>query len=343
MIYKYEVIHVSILYISDPSAKLSYDENRILAIYPDGLKNSFPVETVESITLLTKAQLSTDCIEQCLKHGIPVTFLSKGGRYFGRLVSTQHANPGLQRKQCSLYDTPFALALAQRIIKAKVNNQLVVLRRYARSRDIDLKALEEKIIILTRKISVASDIKELMGYEGQCAKIYFEGMSKCIDPQFSFKGRSRRPPRDEFNSLISLGYSILLNEIYGEIENKGLHPYFGFMHRDSEHHPTLASDLLEEWRAVIIDSMAMSLINGHEISKDCFRMGDDEHPGCFLTRDGLKIFLKKLENKLQTKVKYLPYVSNAVTFRRGIALQLGRLSEAIREEDAALYEPIIIR
>lgn len=337
------VFYLSILYVSDPEAKIAFIENRVVANYADGVQQSFPVEGVESITLLTKVQISTKCMEQCLKRGIPVAFFSKDGHYFGRLVSTGHVNAALQRRQSTLYDTPFSLELSRRLIAAKIKNQLVVMRRYARSKEADLQKLEEKIYSFYKKVSHLDTIEEIMGYEGQCAKLYFQGLSLCIDTEFAFKGRSRRPPRNPFNSLISLGYSVLMNEIYNEIETKGLNPYFGFMHRDAENHPTLASDMLEEWRAVLIDSMAMSLINGHEMSWEHFFMGDDEHPGCYLTKDGLRIFLKKLEKKLQVRAKYLPYVTNQVTFRRAIALQLGRLTEAIKEGEAGIYEPITIR
>jgi len=134
-----------------------------------------------------------------------------------------------------------------------------------------------------------------------------------------------------------------LNEIYNEIENRGLNPYFGFMHQDHEKHPTLASDLLEEWRAALIDSLSMSLINGHELLEEHFVLGTIEKPGCFLTKEGLKIYLKKLEKKLQTKVNYLSYAPYPVTFRRAIALQTARLAKAISEGDASVYEPLIIR
>lgn len=334
---------MSILYISDAGTELGIEDNRIVAKTPEGMKRAIPVETVESITLLTKAHITTACMEACMKRGISVSFFSKGGRYFGRLISTAHVNTSLQRRQSELYDTPFAMKLSQKLIRAKITNQLVVLRRYAHSKKIDISDLEKPIRIYITKTDITKNVKELMGYEGQSAKLYFEGLSRCISPEFSFQGRSRRPPMDEFNSLISLGYSVLMNEIYAEVENKGLHPYFGFMHRDAEKHPTLVSDMLEEWRSVIIDAMAMSLINGHEISKEHFRMGDDEHPGCFLTRDGLRIFLKKLEKKLQTNMHYLSYVSNAVSFRRAVALQIGRLAEAIAEGEAESYEPIVIR
>jgi CRISPR-associated protein Cas1 len=181
-----------------------------------------------------------------------------------------------------------------------------------------------------------------MGFEGQGAKAYFDGLSNLINPQFEFHGRSKRPPMDEFNSMISLGYSVIMNEVYSKIEEKGLNPYFGFMHRDKENHPTLASDMMEEWRAVIVDSTVMSMINGHEIQKDDFVFNLDE-PGCYLTKNGIKLYLSKLEKKLQTEVRYLDYVNHSVSFRRGISMQMDTLAKAIEYEDAKIYKPIEIR
>lgn len=101
------------------------------------------------------------------------------------------------------------------------------------------------------------------------------------------------------------------------------------MHRDKEKHPTLASDMMEEWRAVIVDSTVMSMINGHEIQKGDFVMDLDE-PGCFLTKNGLKTYLSKLEKKLRTEVRYLNYIDYAVSFRRGIVLQIEIIKAFIR-------------
>lgn len=157
-----------------------------------------------------------------------------------------------------------------------------------------------------------------------------------------FHGRSRRPPLDEFNSMIGLGYSVLMNEIYGKIEEKGLNPYFGFMHRDAENHPTLVSDLMEEWRAVIVDATVMSIINGNEVSKDEFN-NNLEEPGCYLNKKGVGILIKKLERKLQTDVRYLDYIDYPVDFRHAMLLQVNQLIKAMESEDASLYHPILIR
>ena len=180
-------------------------------------------------------------------------------------------------------DEQFRLNFSKRIINAKIRNQIVILRRYARNRENDIQRAVIEMQNMYRKLETAQHIEQVMGYEGTAAKIYFRELGKLIDPAFAFTGRNRRPPRDPFNSLISLGYSIILNELYGKIEGKGLNPYFGVMHSDREKHPTLASDLMEEWRAVLIDSIALGMLNGHELVREDFYSGTDQ-PGVFWKR-----------------------------------------------------------
>ncbi|MGP1441458.1 MAG: CRISPR-associated endonuclease Cas1 [Anaerovoracaceae bacterium] len=333
---------MSILYVNENGASIGIKSNRIVVLSKDKSFRSIPLETLDGITILGKSQLTTDCMETCLKKGIPVAFFSKGGRFFGRLISTGHVKAALQRKQGELYDKDFSLGLSKKIVAAKIRNQLVLLKRYAKNEAVDIQTEEKSIKALFGKIVLANSISELMGYEGNVARMYFKGLSKCINQDFAFKGRNRRPPRDPFNSMISLGYSILLNEIYSEIEQKGLNPYFGFLHRDAENHPTLASDLMEEWRAILVDATVMSLINGNEISLDEFEI-DYENGGCYISKEGLNIFLRKFEKKLQTKIKYLKYVDYSVSFRQAIALQTSHLVKAVEAEDYNIYEPIVIR
>lgn len=333
---------MSLLYVNENGAVIGVEANRCIVKYKDGMKKAIPLETLEGITLMGHSQMTSQCVEECMERGIPVTYFSKGGRYFGRLMSTGHVNVERQRKQSALYDTEFAVRLAKKILSAKIKNQSVVLRRYEKSKGLVLKEEQKMLEICRNKIMDSGRICEMIGFEGQAAKYYFRGLSNCLEEEFQFQGRSRRPPKDEFNSMINLGYSVLMNEIYCKIEMKGLNPYFGFFHRDAEKHPTLASDMMEEWRAVIVDATVMSMVNGHEISKDDFAY-DLEYPGCYLSRNGLKIFLNKLERKLQTEIRYLKYVDYPVSFRRGILLQMECLARAIEEEEADLYEPILIR
>lgn len=333
---------MGLLYINESGAVIGVEANKCTVQYKDGMKKMIPIESLEGITIMGRSQMTTQCAEECMVRGIPVAYFSKGGRYFGRLMSTGHINVERQRRQSELYDTEFSLQLSKNIINAKIKNQSVVLKRYEKSKGLLLNEEQKMMDICRNKVLRCERIEESIGFEGQAARYYFQGLSKCIDDLFKFQGRSRRPPLDEFNSMISLGYSILMNEVYCKIEMKGLNPYFGFLHRDAEKHPTLASDMMEEWRAVIVDATAMSMINGHEIHKEHF-ISDLEEPGYYLTKDGLKLYLNKLEKKFQTSVRYLKYVDYPVSFRRAILLQMEQLVKAIEKGDANLYEPLVIR
>ena len=272
---------MSYLYVCEQGATIGITENRFQVKYKDGMVKSIPAETLEVIEVFGKIQITTQCVTECLKRGVNILFYSTQGAYFGRLISTNHVNVQRQRMQEKVTeDKKFRLDFSRCIINAKIRNQIVVLRRYARNRENDIRRAVIEMQNMYRKLETAQSIEQLMGYEGTAAKIYFRELGRLIDPAFAFAGRNRRPPRDPFNSVISLGYSIILNELYGKIEGKGLNPYFGVMHSDREKHPTLASDLMEEWRAVLIDSVALSMLNGHELQREDFYSGTDQ-PGVF--------------------------------------------------------------
>ena len=331
---------MSHLYFERPGTVVGIRSNQCMIRFPNGISQTVPIESIESVTLLCPAQLTEQFMTVCLKKNIPVSYFSKGGTYFGRLVSTDNVNTKRQRIQCSLYDTPFALKFAERVLQAKLHNQEVILKRYARYRSVDVTDTIKTVRYNHDRISQCKQIPEMLGHEGMAAKAYFSGLSRLIDPQFAFHGRNKRPPKDPFNTLISLGYSILMNELYGRIEAKGLNPFFGLIHRDDEKHPTLASDLMEEWRAILVDATALSLLNRHELGPEDFEYKDE---GCYLTKDGLATFLEKFHDKMQTQTHYLSYEKGAADFYHAINLQMDHFAKAIETEDVSCYTPVIIR
>ncbi|MCI9102407.1 MAG: CRISPR-associated endonuclease Cas1 [Lachnospiraceae bacterium] len=334
---------MSYLYVCEHGAIIGISGNRFQVKYKDGMIKSVPAETLEVIEVFGKAQITTQCLEECLMRGVNVIFYSSYGSYYGRLISTNHVNVKRQRKQAEVgLNVKFNLEMAKRIIEAKIRNQIVILRRYARNRNSDIKRPVAEMQYMLPKIQNGISIEQIMGFEGNAAKIYFKVLGELINPDFFFTGRSRRPPLDPFNSMISLGYSIVLNEIYGKLEARGLNPYFGIMHSDREKHPTLASDLIEEWRAVLIDSIALSMLNGHELGKNDFYTDVDE-PGVFLRKEAFKLYIQKLEKKFRSQNRYLTYVDYSVSFRRAIDLQIGQLIKAIETENVDEYKPIMIR
>ena len=334
---------MSYLYVCEQGASIGITENRFQVRYKDGMIRSIPAEPLEIIEVFGKVQITTQCMEECLKRGVNILFYSTNGAYYGRLISTSHVNVQRQRRQAALdQDIEFKMNFSKKIIDAKIRNQIVILRRYARNRKADI---EQEIIAMQnmhKKLIGAKSIDQIMGYEGRAAKIYFKVLGNLIVPEFKFTGRTKRPPLDPFNSMISLGYSIVLNELYGKIEGKGLNPYFGVMHKDREKHPTLASDLMEEWRAVLIDSIALSMLNGHELVEEDFYREPDG-PGIFLTQEAFKKYIKKLEVKFRTENNYLSYTDYSVSFRKALDLQVGQFVKAIETGNVDEYMPVVIR
>ena len=217
-----------------------------------------------------------------------------------------------------------------------------MLKRYNRTAGI---RTDNEIIGMknaAQKLKISTSIEQILGYEGTASRCYFQGLSKIMEPAFAFDGRNRMPPQDPFNAMLSFGYTVLQNEIYGEIENRGLTPYAGFMHQDRERHATLASDLLEEWRAPIVDAAVLSMINHHEIQPEDFEK-DEVNGGIILKKSARRTFLRSLEMKMKTEMNYLSYVSEKTSFRKAIWLQVGELVRAIEQEDYNRYEPIRLR
>jgi CRISPR-associated protein Cas1 len=334
---------MSYLYVCEQGASIGLADNRFQIKCRDGMVKSIPAEALEVIEVFGKVQITTQCIEECLKRGVNILYYSTNGAYYGRLISTNHVNVQRQRLQAErTKDLDFRIAFSKRLIDAKIRNQIVVMRRYARHGNYNVERSVVEMQNMYKKLENAKSIEQVMGYEGTAAKTYFRELGRMIDPQFAFSGRTRRPPKDPFNSLISLGYSIILNEFYGKIEGKGLNPYFGVMHSDHEKHPTLASDLMEEWRAVLIDSLALSMLNGHELCKDDFYT-ETEQPGVFLEKDGFKKYIQKLENKFRTETRYLSYIDYSVSFRRAMDLQINQFVKVLETNDVELYHPVVIR
>lgn len=284
---------MSCLYITENGSKVSTRGGHFIVECQDGSERLVPKETLESMVIFGNVYLTVPCIKECMERGISVSMFSTKGKYFGRIESTSHINAKRLKHQVYLSDKEEKrVQFSKKIIMNKIHNQRVLLSRYARSSEKDIDEYIRAMKIHEKKISQCDSIEQIMGYEGNAARQYFKALSEMVKDDFKFSGRNKRPPKDAFNSMISLGYTILMYEIMGEIENRGISPYIGFMHKDIERHPTLASDLLEEWRAVIVDATVMSLIQGNEIDISEFRK-DEETGAVMISKQGVNIFIKK--------------------------------------------------
>jgi CRISP-associated protein Cas1 len=336
---------MQLLYVTEPGSYLSKDGNRLsVRKDKDAVIKTIGIEHVEGVVLVGSCNLSSGLAIELLEREIPVTWLSSTGSFFGRLEPTSGYNIERQVEQFEMHkDNTFRISLARQWVVAKLENSRGVLRRYNRRRDEGtIEQRCEQMGDSIERAKNAESINELLGIEGTGARHYFSGVSTLMPEEFQFEGRSRRPPKDPFNSLISFGYTLLLYEVFTAIVAKNLHPYLGYLHQPRRGHPSLASDLMEEWRAVIVDSLAIGLLTSRQLKPEHFRE-PAEDGGVYLTRDGSKIFLEKFEKKLRSHNQYLTYVDYPLTFRESLAFQVGALVKAIQLKDHRSYRPVIVR
>ena len=222
---------------------------------------------------------------------------------------------------------------AKKIVTSKIKNQISLLYRHKNCDDIS--ANIESMNNLKKRILFCDSIDAVRGYEGRAAVIYFRGLSK-LSGEFAFDCRSRRPPLDPFNSMLCFGYSILYNQIYSLIESKGLNPFFGFFHADGDGHASLASDLMEEWRPLIVDSSILSLMRKKMIFKEQFNK--DEDGGVYLNKDAVKTFRAYLQNKIFQKNHTVESVEEKKSYFDFISHQVSSLIRAILQKDFSLFE-----
>lgn len=331
---------MSYVYITEDGARIQKKGGKFLVGRNLEILFEIPEELLDGLVLIGSVQVSSQAMISLLQLGIPVTWISGTGKFFGRLESTSHVQVFKQQKQVVLQDSPLFLELSRKIVLAKIHNQITILRQYNRRAKSAVVSNDIEFICRIRKdIHKAANKEELMGYEGIIARIYFHALGQLVPEEFAFSKRTRQPPLDPFNTMLSFGYTLLMYDIYTAISNQGLHPYFGFLHALKNHHPALASDLMEEWRPVIVDSMALSLIHHHEITAEHFQRSEEQE-GIFLTREGRSLFIKAYEKKLHTSNQY---VDGKQSFRKSLETQAQRFGRALMEEDAELYYPVYIR
>ncbi len=259
------------LYITQPKSYLSKEGNTIL-VEQDGSKVAqLPLHAVGEIVCFGFGIVVTaPLMEHCTENGITIAYLSESGRFLGRIEGPVKGNVLLRRQQYRTADSPVAsLEIARTIVAAKVQNCRSSLTRFPRN--YPGHAATEKISSAStwlagqlESIRRCADIDKLRGLEGDSANSYFGVFDHLIVQQkesFRFGGRNRRPPLDRVNALLSFAYTLLANDLTSALESVGLDPYVGFLHADRPGRPSLALDLMEEFRASFVDRLVVNLIN----------------------------------------------------------------------------------
>lgn len=331
MAFVYVVEHGSVVGIDGGSMTIKCGE----------IENKIPKETIEGVSIFSKSQMTGQCIQFCLENNIRISYFTSAGRYLGSALPACSASAERIRKQVQcVADDEFALTLSKKIIEAKINNQLVNLKRHIRYSKLDPKENLFHIRNARRHAAEVETKRVLMGYEGIASCSYFKIISELLNDSWKFRRRVQRPAKDPFNVMLNLGYSLLMKEIVGELENRGINPYIGILHSGHDNCPALACDLIEEWRPVIVDSTVMSMAEAGDITPDMFEMECDR---CVMSSAGIKLLLSKIEEKMYTEQKYLEYISKPMTFRQAIWHQAEKMGKAIDNDNPLVYSPIKIR
>lgn len=265
---------------------------------------SLPLAHVDSLILLGNISLTTPAIHALLRRGVPVVFLSAQGEYLGRLEGELSPHVPLRKMQYLRHsEENFVLEMARRFVRAKLAHQRAMLQRYQRTHPgISLcdfiQALDRFLAELERKTTLSA----LRGLEGTATAAYFRAVRTLLHHDWGFTERNRRPPRDPVNVLLSFGYTLLAEACRGAVEAVGLDPYLGFLHEVAYNRPSLALDLMEEFRPVI-DGLVLWALNGGQIKPEDFLPGTAERP-ILLSREGQRRFLAAYEARMEMRVKH---------------------------------------
>ncbi|NMC74770.1 MAG: CRISPR-associated endonuclease Cas1 [Geobacteraceae bacterium] len=289
------------LYVDDQGASIRIRGQEVVVKKGEETLRTCPLHWLERVVLAGNVQLSTQAISLFLKEGIPISFITVHGNYRGRLLPGTHKHTALRLAQYERYRDPdFRLRQGKSLIEAKVRNSRTMLQKHHRSHpDFDCKAELAAMKGELEKVGMSESLAGLMGLEGTAAKIYFSAFGRMVRREFSFEHRSHRPPKDPVNALLSLGYTLLCNEMVTAVESIGFDPYLGYLHEIEYGRASLAVDLMEEFRW-IIDGLALSLINRGEIGAGDFQESNEN--GIMLTDHGRKLFYSRYEERMNDEV-----------------------------------------
>lgn len=312
------------LYVTTPEAYLSKDGTNIVVSVDQNPVFRIPVMNVESVVTFGYQGASPGLMRLCAENGVALSFFSPNGRFVARAQGPVKGNILLRKRQFDLLnDQEEKRRLAARFIYGKVYNSKMILRRFVRDYPSDsyvghVESAAKTLHTWASKIRMMPEIDVLRGYEGEAAAVYFDAMRYLVlssDTYFSFDGRNRRPPTDPFNAMLSFGYSMLANDCASALEGVGMDPAAGFMHALRPGRLSLALDLMEEMRGIMVDRFVISLVNNRQMSRTDFKIHtrpEDENPtSVVFTESGLKKYLAAWQARKKTELTH-PFLGERI-------------------------------
>ncbi|WP_295238412.1 type I-C CRISPR-associated endonuclease Cas1c [Veillonella sp.] len=298
------------LYVMTPDIYLATTGENVVLKKDGETLGRYPLHNIQDIVTFAYSGISPKLLERCMEQGIGIAFMTSHGRLISRMQGRSQGNILLRREQYRLCDDiERALAVAKHVITAKIYNEKWTLERYIRqySERLDtkrLKSVSNTLTAYSKQCSSAANMAHLRGIEGVAQSEYFSVFDDMILNQketFQFTTRSRRPPLDRVNALLSFMYSVLANDVASALESVGLDAYAGVMHVDRPGRISFALDLLEELRSPLVDRFVLSLINRKVVNANDF---SEESNGAVLMNDEARraVIAKWQERKKETLV-----------------------------------------
>ncbi|MGN1002654.1 MAG: type I-C CRISPR-associated endonuclease Cas1c [Oscillospiraceae bacterium] len=308
------------LFVLSEDSYLAVEGENVLVLRGEETAARFPLHTLESILSFSYKGASPALMGACAKRGVSLVFLTPRGQFLARSCGAENGNVLLRRTQYRMADLPDASCrLARSFICGKIYNCRWILERATRDHALrldvpQLKAVSAQLHELSARAAQCDDPEELRGLEGKGAAAYFGAFDQLILQQrddFAFQGRSRRPPLDPINALLSFLYTLLAHDCAAALEAVGLDSYVGFLHRDRPGRTSLALDLMEELRPILADRLALTLVNRKILEKKHFRF--EAGGAVFLSEDGRKAVLSAWQERKKEMITH-PYLGEKLSW-----------------------------
>lgn len=331
------------LYVQTPGTSLHLDGDAVRVYHPDQTgRRLLPLVRIDHLVLFSGVTPSDDLLLRCADDGRSVSWLSGSGRFRAGLIGPTHNNGIVRRAQYRATESPHRrLSIAVSIVAGKIHNARQVLLRAARDakgeRQTALRSSAETLARRLDLLAPAANIEQVLGVEGIAARDYFAAMPHLLVENIGWtvSGRNKRPPTDPLNCLLSFLYGMLRVAVQGALDQVGLDPYIGFLHTVRPGKPALALDLMEEFRPLLVDRLALTLLNRRELTPACFEvLPNGAHR---LTDSGRKAVLAAWQTSRQ---RNWPHAQ----LRREVPAALlplvqARLLARHLREDTAIYQP----
>ena len=321
------------------NGEIKRKQNTIYFETEDGERKYVPIESVSEIMVFGEVSLNKKLLGYLTQKEIVVHFFNYHEYYVGSYYPREHYNSGLViLKQAENYlNSDRRLFLAKKFVEGSIKNMLKVISYY-RNRGIQLDDIEEDITNLLSTLDMRTSVDEVMAVEGNVRDTYYRGFDRIINnPDFRFEARTRRPPANRLNALISFGNSLLYVLVLSEIYRTHLDPRIGYLHSTNTRRFTLNLDVAEIFKPILVDRLIFSLLNKGLIKKSHFK---NNLGGIYLKENGQKIFVKEWENKLRSTIRHRG-LGRKVSYRRLVRLELYKIEKHILGDKE--YSPFVVR